>query len=440
MPRKLLLGLLICVVMFTGCAAPTPAGEPPDTTTDSQFTAAPTDTLDLPSPTFTLIPFETELPPTPTLTASPEPTPVTPPAIILFIGDGMGEVQRQAAAWKAFGAQGRLIMDTLPVRGSAQTATASGVITDSGASATSIASGVITNYQAVGVDAGGESVSTILELAKVRGWSVGLVSTTSLAHATPAAFAAHVPDRQQRDEIGRQMMTRGIDVLLGGGEDDFFAVNESGCFPGMGIQPAGVTLVASAITNGTTYICTRDQLLDLDTAAVDRVLGLFAADQMPRPYAPSLVEMTQAALTLLSRDPDGFFLMVEAGQIDWAAHDNDAEWTMQLTLGLDAAVAQALVFMLQRPNTLLIVAADHETGGMLLNLEGNGSSRQDGPFAMPDNAIFWVDWTSGSHTRQNVPVTAQGPYADMLEGEYPLTQIYETMLAYLLSEGVENGE
>ncbi len=125
--------------------------------------------------------------------------------------------------------------------------------------------------------------------------------------------------------------------------------------------------------------------------------------------------------------------MVEAGQIDWAGHELDAENAMHFTVGLDTAVTMARIFTLERENTLLIVTADHETGGMSVNLDGSGSWRQDGPFTMPDGTSFWVDWQGTSHTSANTPVTAQGPHAEMLAGEYHLTHLYETMLVMLLS-------
>jgi alkaline phosphatase len=375
--------------------------------------------------------------PTETFTPSPQPTPVLPPGIILFIGDGMGEGHRQAATWFASGEGGVLMMDNMPVHGSALAVTSDGKRIDSAASATSMATGVVTYATAIGVDANATPVNTILELAQANGWAVGLVTTTSLAHATPAAFASHVADRDQRVDIAQQIIAHQVDVLLGGGEDDFFSWQQEGCFPGFGDQNSSVSLIENAIASGYSYICSREDLLAMSYGQEDRVLGLFAGDGMTRPFAPSLLEMTQAALTILGRDPDGFFLMVEAGQIDWAAHDNDAEAVIQLTLGLDAAVAHAQLYTLQRPNILLIVTADHETGGMRPNLDSGGSYLQDGPFSMPDGSSFWVDWISSSHTDARVPVTAQGPYADMLSGEIPMTRLYETMFKYMVFGGME---
>jgi alkaline phosphatase len=228
-------------------------------------------------------------------------------------------------------------------------------------------------------------------------------------------------------------MGKGIDVLLGGGEDDFHSRDNGGCFPGRGEQPVGMDLISGASENGYMVVCSEEALMRIDTTQTDKLVGLFGAEEIIAPFSPSLVEMTRVAVEILSRDPDGFFLMVEAGQIDWAGHDNRAEEAMEFTLGLDNAVFFAQIFALENPNTLIIVAADHETGGMQPNTDGAGSFRQDGPFSMPDGNAFWVDWETTSHTGVKIPVTAQGPYAENLVGEYPLTKIFETMILHLFS-------
>lgn len=441
MKRRLLLIALIWITLLSGCDSAQIVGNNSVVfPSDEGVIISPTPSLEeapsIPTLTFTSAP-PTQEPAIATDIPTFEPEPVTPPGIILFIGDGMGANHRKAATWLASGQSGTLMMDSLPVHGSVQTLNVNNAITDSGAAATAIATGFLTNNYVIGVDREGNAVSTILELAQANGWSVGLVTTTSLVHATPAAFAAHVPDRDNRTEIARQMMAHNVDVLLGGGEDDFFSSDESGCFNGNGKQPPDVKLIADAIAAGYTYICRPEELQELDLSDLDRLIGLFGADSIRRPISPSLVEMTETALTILARDPDGFFLMVEAGQVDWAAHGNQAKNVIPLTLGLNAAVARAQVFILDRPNTLLIVTADHETGGMSVNLDGEGSSTQDGPFAMPDGTTFWVNWSTGYHTSERVPVTAQGPYADMLAGEIHLTQIFEAMYTYMVYRGIE---
>jgi len=345
----------------------------------------------------------------------------------------MGAVHRKAATWLVSGEGGLLMMDNMPVHGLAQTASANNATTDSAAAGTAMASGALTNNGYLGVDPSQNTLTTILELAQVSGWSVGLVTTVQLSHATPAAFASHYPDRSNRPEIARQMMAHQVDVLLGGGEDDFFSSDERGCYPGNGHQKRGENLVEQAVETGYTYVCTAEELQALDLSQTGHLLGLFGGEEIVAPYSPTLAQMTGAAISVLSRDPDGFFLMVEAGQIDWEAHDNEAQATMQNTVGLDSAVSLAQIYALGSPNTLIIVTADHETGGMRLNRDGKGSYRQDGAFQMPNGSSFWVDWSTTSHTPDPIPVTAQGPFSEMLSGEYPLTRIFEAMSAMLFN-------
>ncbi len=425
------LTILLLVAILSACTNQ-PADLPalPEASETAIVLPEPTEpAADLATPTDTL-PVETENP-------TPPPTPVqseevsSPPAVILFIGDGMGQVHRQAATWLAFGIEGSLVMDSLPVQGMAQTASADHAVTDSAAAASAMATGQLTNNLMLSVDPQGNPLETILEIAKARGMATGLVSTVQLAHATPAAFAVHHADREEMPEIADLIIDQGVDVLLGGGEDDFLPWTETGCFPAIGHQQIETDLINEAVGKGYTYICSPDQLASLNTNITSKLLGLFADDEIKPPYQPNLVQMTETALEILSQDPDGFFLMVEAGQIDWAAHKNVTEETIHNTIGLDSALTLAVIYALEHPNTLLIVAADHETGGMSVNLERDGSLIQDGPFHMPDGTEFWVDWSSGSHTGANVPISAQGPYSEMLQGEYPLTRIFEAMLAMI---------
>ncbi len=437
------LTLVLLTILLAACGpAVTPAASVTEVATEVALDTAvpntPAPATDQPTtePTSTA----TNLPPTetatsipPTNTPLPIPDDVQGPvnAIILFIGDGMGVNQRLAAQWFAYGQDGSLIMDTLPVRGSQQTAAANTDVTDSAAAATALATGERTNYRYVGVDPQGENLTTILEHAQARGWSVGLVTTVQLAHATPAGFASHVTSRDYMLEIARQMLAAQVDVLLGGGEDDFLPGDQHGCYPDPGHRGDGSNLVEQAVEDGYTYVCTAEELAALDLSSVDRLLGLFGDDELDTPFQPTLTEMTLAAIEILSRNPNGFFLMVEGGQIDWAGHDNIGHENIEFTLGLDAAVSNALVYATVNPNTLLIVTGDHETGGLTLNQDNVGSFKQDGPFAMPDGSTFWVDWEIGSHTGVDIPVTALGPWSELLAGEYPNTHIFDVMYAAL---------
>ncbi|MDH3943000.1 MAG: alkaline phosphatase, partial [Anaerolineae bacterium] len=155
---------------------------------------------------------------------------------------------------------------------------------------------------------------------------------------------------------------------------------------------------------------------------------------LERPFSPTLAQMTEAAIAILSQDSDGFFLMVEGGQVDWASHDNDPEGTMDSVVGLDAAVALGQAYAQSAGDVLLIVTADHETGGMSVYQEGTGSFLEDGPFLMPDGTEFFVRWDGTGHTQVDVPVTASGPWAHWLAGHYPNTFIYWVMYAALTGQ------
>jgi len=363
------------------------------------------------------------------------------PAVILLIGDGMGEAHRTAARWAAVGPDGTLAMDAalsvngMPFHGEAGTKPANAIlVTDSAAAATALATGVKVNNGVISQHhQGGRWVAleTILEMAQARGMAVGLVTTVPIGHATPAAFAAHVPIRTMMPEIVDQMLAHQVDVLLGGGEDDFLPRQVSGCYPQAGKRNDGRNLIAEAMGNGYTYVCDAAAFAAVDPVATSKLLGLFADAGMTRPFAPTLAAMTETAIAILSQDPEGFFLMVEGGQIDWAAHNNDAEHVIQDTLDFDAAVAVAKVFATPHRNTLVIVTADHETGGMQISPTAKGMQDEDGPFTMPDGAPFYITWQSTRHTVQDVPVTAMGPWAGLLTGTYENTHIHHVMALML---------
>jgi len=353
--------------------------------------------------------------------------------IILFIGDGMGEGQRTAGRWLKVGQNGALAMDAMPFSGWSRTASANNPITDSAAGGTALATGVKTNNGIIAMDPDQKPLTTILERAQVQGMAVGLVTTTQMAHATPASFAAHVPDRNMMTEIARQMFEARVDVLLGGGEDEFLPYSATGHYPEPGERDDGQNLIDEAMAAGYIYVWDMATFAAVDPTSTSRLLGLFADEEMGRPFSPSLVEMTEKAIDILSQDPDGFFLMVEGGQIDWACHNNDAENAMADTIGLDDAVTVAKTYALTASDTLIIVTGDHETGGMSADLTSSESPGEDGPFLMPDGTTsFWVNWTTSNHTAADVPTTGQGPWSDLLAGTYENTHIHDVMYIALV--------
>jgi len=280
-----------------------------------------------------------------------------PKNIIVFVGDGAG-----VSYWTAAGfAADNLAVSEFRTVGLVNTESSSSKVTDSAAAATAFASGVRTYNGAIGVDPDTVPVPNVFELAREKNKSTGLVATSSITHATPAAFVAHTASRQMHNEIARQMAEFGVDVVLGGGRD-FFSGDR---------RPDGLDLIQQ-LRSSHTYVETASEFDALDLTQTIRLFGLFADDYMPTAPSrvPSLPEMTAAALEVLSHDPEGFFLMVESSQPDWLGHDNETIGVVTAEmLDFDAAIRAGVEFQSRNPNTLVLVLADHETGGMAIELK-----------------------------------------------------------------------
>jgi alkaline phosphatase len=366
--------------------------------------------------------------------------------VILFIGDGMGVSHRTAGSLATVGLDGELVMDGLRHSGLLTTdpADPATLVTDSAAAGTALATGVRTHNGAIGVDAGGRPVETVVERAEAAGLSTGLVTTGEVTDATTAAFGAHVPDRGRQTEIARQFIEEtGVDVLLGGGEDFWYPPVDPGRVPGGTGRSDQGDLVRRAEELGYEYVSDR---AGLARARGDRLLGLFDNGTMfvaaPEPAGTndrrvSLAEMTRTAIDVLSRDDDGFLLVVEEEAVDGQAHANNAGETIEAVRLLDRAVAVGTRFADRRDDTLVIATADHETGGMAIADTGNGSPHTaDGPFAVAGSDLrFVVDWTTGGHTGADVPLTATGPGAERLGGHHANTFVPQVVVETLFGTG-----
>jgi len=348
--------------------------------------------------------------------------------IILFIGDGMGAEHRKAARWMSVGKNGQLSMDKMSVKGTLKTHSADHAITDSAAAATAMATGIKTNNGVISLDKNLNYIPTILDKAKKQSKSVGIVTTTQLTHATPAAFSSHVKSRKYMLKIADQMINSNVDVLLGGGEGEFIPKTELGCFADNGKRTDGRNLVDQAKSKGYDFVCDSAALERINPDSTALLFGLFSDEGMTRPYSPTLASMTAKAINLLSKNPDGFFLLVEGGQIDWASHKNDAKNAIADTIALDEAVEVAKQFSLTSKNTLIIVTADHETGGMIVSNSSSGLADQDGPYNIKGGGSFYINWSTLGHTSVNVPVTAMGPKSEMLLGLNDNTMIHNVIL------------
>ena len=330
-----------------------------------------------------------------------------PKNIILLIGDGMGVGPVSAARVAGPGRAGRLAMDTMPYTGFAITYSANALVTDSAAAATALSTGVKTNNGTVGLDPAGKRLKTMLEAAKSMGKSTAVVSTKFITDATPAAFVAHVTSRASNDDIAAQMVTSAADVILGGGRQ-YFASKANG-----GARKDDRDLLTEAKKSGYNVV---DSAEAMTKSASPKLIGLFAPNVMTsdRPE-PTVAEMTVKAISILSKNTKGFFMMSEGGKIDTMGHANNAEGSVKETLMFDDAVRAALAFAKKDGHTLVVVTADHDTGGLVVR-EPN-----------KDDQKFNPGWVYNGHDENLVPIYAYGPGAENFTGTHDNTEIPKIM-------------
>jgi alkaline phosphatase len=332
--------------------------------------------------------------------------------VILCIGDGLGPAPTALAIQYARRIEGRkLHLDRLMELGNTGYALplSHGVsVVDSAASASQIASGVEARNETLGVDVEGNPVETLLEWAESRGMATGLITNTRISHATPAAFAAHQLSRYSgEDDLATQIVAgHEIEVLLGGGARALIPqgrrVSEvmSGLplpLDGSSVRRDGRNLLEEARGRGYTVVSERAALRTA-SASARRLLGAFASSHLPyvvdrRSEAldgvPDLAELARAALTVLARAEKGFFLMLEGGRIDHAAHDNDAGTMLHELLEFDEALGVALAFQAEHPETLLVVTGDHGTGGFSFTYS---RGRKESEVRLASGAVYSPRW------------------------------------------------
>ena len=314
--------------------------------------------------------------------------------VILLIGDGMGpQSVGLAIYYNRFlnGPEKPLNMERLMAAGNTGyclTYQFGTVVTDSASAATALASGVKTRDAIIGKDHDGRPMKTIVDIARQSGKVAGLISDTRITHATPAAFFAHIIHRDMENEIAAQLVARGdLTVAFSGGAQHFIPM-------GMKVEDhpdlKGITkaagwgtskrkdnrdLVGESKNKGYSFVANEKELSILNARSTGKVLGLFSASGFPsaidrQPHhqtgVPTLTRLTEKALEVLSKNEKGFFLMVEGGQIDWAAHGSDVASVTHEMMEFDKAIGVAMSFAESNPDTLIVVTADHDTGGLAI--------------------------------------------------------------------------
>ncbi len=295
--------------------------------------------------------------------------PEPPSAIVLLLADGLGPSQIAFARYLELGVGQRFAFERLPVTALVTTWSASNPTTDSAAASTALASGVKTDNKAIGIDPAGRPLRSFTEMARERGWAVGYVTTTALTHATPAAFYAHVEHRyDDEDKIAEQLLEHAPAVALGGGLSWFLPESEGGH------RSAEDGLLERAREAGFTVWTRPEEIASPPPAPL---LGLFAGDEIAyeidarrepedrRP--PTLERLTRIALELLEAADRPFFLLVEGGRIDQAAHAFDGANMALEVRAFDRAASAVLEHRERRPGTLVLVTGDHASGGLAVN-------------------------------------------------------------------------
>ena len=325
----------------------------------------------------------------------------TPKHVLFFLGDGMGITTLTASRIYSVGEDGTTTIDTLPESAFIKTYSNDSQVTDSAPSMSAYMTGVKSNNGVISMNAEatqeddcstskGSAATTLLELAKAKNWGTGVVTSTRVTHATPAATYAHICNRDLENDIAAQLvpggagfnskLADGLDVILGGGRRQFFsAANLSGG------RSDGRDLITELQAKGYTYAGTKTDMAAADNSK--KLIGLFNnshlsydldRQQDSSSTEPSLTEMTEKAIDVLSNNKNGFFLMVEGGRIDHALHETTARKALQDTVAFDDAIKAAIDKMQAKDpglaNTLIVVTADHDHTLVL-----NGYAARTGP-------------------------------------------------------------
>lgn len=332
--------------------------------------------------------------------------------IIYLIGDGMGLCH--VSMLQIEGKYAPTAFDRAQSIALIKSYSANNRVTDSAAAGTALAAGFKTNNGTLGLTPDGQRVESIMAKASDKGFATGLVVTCYLQHATPAAFYAHVKDRNQNDRISRDFMESGIDVAFGGGRKIF----------AKSYKESGENYVDLLKEKGYSVLLDEKELA---TAPNGKVVGLFAEENLPtlkEGRGDYLARATEKALEILSANvkadkKKGFVMMVEGSQIDYRSHGNDLQGMLDEMRDFEAAIKVAMDYADNNPGTLVVVCADHETSGLSIP-----SNKTD--FTLPESGINY-SFGSSSHTGVMLPVYVYGTGAGQINGIMENSELSQTL-------------
>lgn len=324
--------------------------------------------------------------------------------VILMVGDGMGLTQISAGLYSN---SNTLHLERFNNIGLHKSYSSDALITDSAAGATAFASGIKTYNGAIGVDPDTNAVETILEEAEEKGLKTGLVATSTIEHATPASFIAHNKSRRNYEEIVLDFLNTDTEIFIGGGQKTFERREMDDRNISDELRAKGYT-VESFVNK---------DIDEIDMSNIEKLV-YYTADGSPLMVSQGRDYLLPAANLsidhLNKNNEDGFFLMIEGSQIDWGGHANDANWIITEMIDFDKTIGAVLDFAERDGNTLVVVTADHETGGLAIQKESKMDS-------------LVTAFTSDYHTGDLIPVFAYGPGSERFRGIYENTAIYHKM-------------
>ena len=343
-----------------------------------------------------------------------EETPPKAKNVILLIADGTGLSQISSAFYFKNTSPNYARFKSI---GLINTSSSREDITDSAAGATAFASGVKTFNGAVGVADDSTDVKTLVEIVSPQHIKTGVISTSSIQHATPASFYAHVINRGSYEDIAADMVVSDIDFFAGGGTK-FFNKRKDG-------ENLLEQLTAKGFGIDTTA------LGDFEGIKQYSKMAYLLAENHMNPVAKGrgdfLPKATELGIQFLNKDADNsnFFIMIEGSQIDWGGHANDADYLISELIDFDDAVGKALDFAEKDGNTLVIVTADHETGGFTLS--STLKETEDGK-SYSDYSEITPTFSTNGHSATLIPVFAYGPGSESFSGIYENTEIFHKIL------------